>query len=210
MTEPANPWLPAPAVERPVARKESRSVVATGPEHPQRGVPAPDQVDQLPIRSQPATAGLWIVGVHGGAGESTISKLDADWKATGHCWPGADVRGALPVVAVARTSARGLTAARAAAQQWAAGMVPSVRLLGLILVSDAPGRLPRPLRDLALIVAGGYPRTWRIPWIESWRLGDTVSSDNSPREVRGMLADLNSLLKPDHDPSMERPPHGTH
>lgn len=207
MTDPPNPWLPPEedVADSPAIGITCR-VAATGPEHPQSGVPTPDQVDQLPIRSHSVTAALWIVGVHGGSSESSVSNLDASWRAAGHAWPRADARGPIPVVVVARTSARGLTAAKAAAKQWGAGLVPDVRLLGLILVDDAPGRLPRPLRDLAQVVAGGYPRTWRIPWIEAWRLGEDVSSMlTAPREVRRVVEELHILLKDVHNtPSPDR------
>jgi hypothetical protein len=97
-------------------------------------------------------------------------------------------------VVVARTNVRGLTAAKAAAKQWASGLVPEVKLHGLVLVADAPGRLPRPLRDLSRVVSGGYPRAWQLPWVESWRLGDPIDLDAAPREVRRLVDDLNILL----------------
>jgi hypothetical protein len=98
------------------------------------------------------------------------------------------------VVVVARTSTRGLTAAKFAARQWASGLVPDTHLLGLILIADAPGRLPKPLRDLSKVVGGGYPRTWHLPWIESWRLGETPSAATASREVRQLVDDLRGLL----------------
>lgn len=68
-----------------------------------------------------------------------------------------------------------------------------VELLGLVLVADAPGRLPKPLRDLMKIISGGYPRTWYVPWVESWRQGDDPTPDASPREVRKLVDDLRIL-----------------
>lgn len=203
MTEPPNPWLP-PVEEEPVShtvRTVTAGVLATGPEHPQAGVRVPDQVDQLPVRPQGGAAALWIVGAHGGSSESTVASLSTGWRAAGHAWPQAAAGSVqVPVAVVARTSTRGLQAAKAAAKQWAGGLVPGVRLVGLILVDDAPGRLPRPLRELSRVVAGGYPRTWRVPWMEAWRLGEDVSAESSPREVRRMLAELNTLLQQDHAP----------
>ena len=139
-------------------------------------------------------AGLWIVGAHGGAGESTIAALVDAWKPAGQAWPTLESAEPVTAVVVARTNVRGLTAAKAAAKQWASGLVPEVELLGLVLVADAPGRLPRPLRDLSRVVGGGYPRAWQLPWVESWRLGDPVSLDAAPREVRRLVDDLNILL----------------
>lgn len=171
-------------------------MVTTGPVRPQSGVPAPDLVDQLPLRRVDRRGSLWVLGAHGGAAESTIADLDDSWAAAGHAWPVVPPGDpAARVVIVARTSARGLLAAKSAAKQWAAGLVGGVELLGLVLVADAPGRLPRPLRDLAKVVGGGYPRTWQVPWIESWRLGEQASTD-AAREVHRLVDQLSTLLPP--------------
>jgi hypothetical protein len=98
------------------------------------------------------------------------------------------------VVLIARSSGRGLRAAQAAATQWAAGLAPNVEVLGLVIVADAPGRLPRPLRELAQLVSGGVPRTWTVPWVESWRLGEPVALDSAPREVRRLVDELTALV----------------
>lgn len=191
-----NPWLPRPPEpEAAAAQDVVYSAALTGPDRPQQGVPAPDLVDQLPLRRVAGTADLWVVGAHGGAGESTIAELDDAWAAAAHAWPAVGPGGTAWAVVVARTSARGLLAAKAAAKQWATGLVPGVDLLGLVLVSDAPGRLPKPLRDLAKVISGGYPRTWQVPWIEVWRLGDDPSVDAVPREVRRLVDDLHALLQ---------------
>ena len=88
----------------------------------------------------------------------------------------------------------GLLATQRAATQWASGLVPNVELLGLVLVADAPGRTPRPLRDFAYVVAGGLPRTWTVPWIEPWRLGEQPDMTTAPRDVCRLVDDLTSLL----------------
>ncbi|WP_415631728.1 DUF6668 family protein [Propionibacterium sp.] len=132
------------------------------------------------------------MGVHGGAGESSIAALDETWRATGHMWP-AQGTVTVPVLLVTRSSARGLLAAQAAARQWASGGVPGVDLMGLVIVADAPGRQPRALRDLARVVSGGVPRVWRVPWIEAWRLGEppTVSHGH---QLAGLARDLRTLV----------------
>lgn len=196
MTDAANPWLPEPMAPSSAASKQpaSVSVATTGPIAPQQGIPAPDLVDQLPVRRMDRIAALWVVGAHGGAGESTLAELDDGWIAGSHAWPSTPMPQPARVVIVARTSARGLLAAKAVAKQWAAGLVRDVELLGLVLVADAPGRLPKPLRDLTKIISGGYPRTWHVPWVESWRLGEDPLLDASPREVRRLVDDLRTLL----------------
>jgi len=100
------------------------------------------------------------------------------------------------VVLTARSNLRGLRAAQVAATQWASGLVPHVQVLGLVVIADAPGRLPRPLREYAQLVSGGVPRTWTLPWIETWRLGETPELATSPREVRRLVDELTALLRP--------------
>ena len=139
-------------------------------------------------------ASIWWLGVHGGAGETTLAQLlEGSWE-TGHAWPRSDEQPAeLPhVILVARTNARGLRAAQLAAIEWASGTV-AVQLHGLVLIADAPGRLPKPLRDFAHVVAGGVPRVWRLPWVEAWRLGEPVSATTAPKAVTDVLNDLRAL-----------------
>lgn len=140
------------------------------------------------------TVSVWWFGVHGGAGETTLAQLlEGSWE-TGHAWPHSHDRGTeLPqVILVARTNARGLRAAQLAAIEWASGNV-AVRLHGLVLIADAPGRLPKPLRDFAHVVAGGVPRVWRLPWVEAWRLGEPVCAETAPRAVTAFLDELDAL-----------------
>lgn len=182
-----------------------RAPAPTGPLAPQRGVPAPDHVDRLPIREHAQAAELWVVGTHGGSGESTLAALTPGWTPAGHAWPRVpDVTGPAQVILTARSSAHGLLSAQRAATQWAAGLVPDVDVLGLVVVADAPGRLPRPLRDLAHVIGGGVARTWHVPWVEAWRLGEPSDRNDpaapgrgeTPRAVRRLIDDLDALLHP--------------
>lgn len=195
-----NPWLTRAVPETEVPAAESAEPTpppATGPTAPQC-VPVPDAVDRLPRRRWTVSATVWWVGVHGGSGESSLAALLPSSRSSGHAWPvppswptlGVPAR----VILVARSNARGLQAAQHAAAEWASGGVPEVDLLGLVMVADAPGKLPRGLRDLAGLVAGGVPRTWRIPWIEAWRSGETFAADAAPKEVLRLLADVRALV----------------
>lgn len=200
MPDGSNPWVSRPTMaeeaQNPVASTQATVPPASGPVKPQRDVRAPDHVDQLPVMEHARSAELWWVGTHGGAGESTLAALVSQWHAAGGAWP--RVSGPSEpsrVVLVARSNVAGLKAAQTAATQWAAGLVPSVELLGLVIVADAPGRLPRPLRDLAQLVAGGVPRTWKVPWVEQWRLGHEVSLPDAPRQVRQLVKELTELIR---------------
>lgn len=194
-------WLPSspnpPAQREPVEEPDTEQAVApvvpraTGPMAPQPHVPLPE--DGLPIRQAASSATLWVVGSHGGSGESTLAALDGQWQAAGHAWPELPAGEPAPCIVAARTNVRGLLAARTALTQWAAsGAGESVRLLGLVLVADAPGKLPAPIRDLSKVVAGGAPRVWEVPWVEAWRLGEPVT-ERTPRPVSKLVGQLRSL-----------------
>ena len=133
-------------------------------------------------------AGWWWVGAHGGAGETTLEQLYVGTRAAGHRWPVSPGR-LLAVVLVARTSARGLLAAQAALRELAERR-PPIRLLGLVLIADAPGRLPRPLRELGERIAGAVPHAWWFPWVAAWREGETPSRANSPKQALRLLEQL--------------------
>jgi hypothetical protein len=97
------------------------------------------------------------------------------------------------VIVVARTSHAGLRAAQLALTEWASRSVP-VNLLGLITIADAPGRLPKSLRDFSQVVAGGAPHVWRLPWVESWRLGQAVTLGDAPAPIRTAVDAIRALL----------------
>ncbi|AWB88138.1 DUF6668 family protein [Mycetocola zhujimingii] len=148
--------------------------------------------DRLPRRAAAWPASVWWLGVHGGAGESTLATLASGTRPADHAWPlpSANIT-AHHVVLVARTNYAGLTAAQRAATEWAAKTLPQgVSLAGLVLISDAPGRLPKPLREFEQVIAGGVPRVWRLPWVEGWRLAPPSPDDRLPKEFRQLFSDL--------------------
>lgn len=196
MTDRTSPWVSRPQSPLPsdTAPPAPNLPARTGPSSPQNGVPVPDRVDQLRIVHHSAAAPLWWVGVHGGAGESSLAELVPEWQGSGRAWPQTPGSGPARVVLVARSNARGLRAAQMASMQWAAGLVPSVEVLGLVVIADAPGRLPRPLRDLMQVVSGGLPRTWNVPWIQSWRLMESSALADAPSEVRRLVDELRMIL----------------
>ena len=163
----------------------------------QGGVVLPGPLDRLPRRllDDGEQAAVWWLGAHGGAGESTLEELFSGSRAADHSWPltGADLPPAR-VVLVARTHAHGLRAAQSAIREWAAGDV-HVLLLGLVLIADAPGRLPHGLRRLAGLIGGGVPAVWWLPWIEAWRVGEPPAPHNAPKVVRRLLEDLRAMTE---------------
>lgn len=193
MSDQTNPWLSRPVAASTEHQAPITAVPSTfGPVAPQRGVPAPDQVDRLPIRDQRPSPAVWWVGAHGGAGESTLAALTPGWSAaSGHAFPRHTDGTTSQVVIVARSNAAGLRAAQNALRQWGAGLTPS-HVLGLIVIADAPGRIPRILRDRAAIIGGGGPRTWHVPWIDAWRFEDPTSVP-VPRDLQRIFDELRAL-----------------
>lgn len=174
---------PAP---RPVVAAPSRP--ATGGAH--AGFP----VSWLPIG---VTAPWWYVGCHGGAGTSTLALATAGGADAGRHWPVSREPGGSSVVLVTRDHAAGLRAAQGGALQWASGAPVGVSLLGLAVVASAPGRRPKPLRDLIQLVAGAFQHVWELPWVEPLRLGDPADQIDLPPAFTGMAADLCSLTTGD-------------
>lgn len=189
-----NPWVsPRPDVDVQPVAEPLPLAHTTGPQAPQNGVPAPNPATLIPLTKR-APADLWVLGTHGGAGESTLASLSPGWREAGHEWP--HVPGVRSrVLLVARSHSSGLRAAQAAAIQWASGHAPDVDLIGLVVIHDAPGRLPRELRDLMQVVGGGVPRTWSVPWVEAWRLGGEISANGAPREVRRVIDELHAITE---------------
>ena len=182
-----NPWLPETA---PLQESVAAPVVApTGATGPQPSVTPPEAGDQLRTFTTRIHARVWVVGAHGGSGESTMAQL-LEGTETGHKWP--DTTPAPAVLLTARTHARGLHAAQLAMRAWAAGQTPHIRLIGLVLVADAPGKLPRPLSDLAEVISGGVPHLWQIGWVDQYRLG--IDPADPPRQVRKVLHEINTVL----------------
>jgi len=192
-----NPWTreqsPGPQQQPPPGPGPQPDITPRGPSAPQHGVPAPAEDQRLPKFAIPAADTLWWVGVHGGSGETTMSTLLPGTRASNHRWPIPPPPVPTPVILVARTHGSGLRAAQRAAIEWASGVVQGVAVLGLVLIADAPGRLPRVLDDFADIVGGGVPRVWDIPWIEEWRRGEAPTPDNTPDEVFEVLESIYAL-----------------
>jgi hypothetical protein len=85
------------------------------------------------------------------------------------------------VMLVARTNAGGMKAASRALNALREGRHPvGLVLVSLVLVADAPGRLPLPLARRMRVLRSAVP-VRRIPWISEWRLGMTAK--NLPKQL---------------------------
>ncbi len=195
MNQSLNPWITRPAIgtEPLDAAVEAYLPPAATINAPLLGMVEPDAADRLGRRTVTGTATAWVTGVHGGAGESRLAGILDGARTTDHAWPVHDDSYGKPsVLLVCRSDMRGLKAARGALIQWASGAAPAVDLLGLAVLADAPGKLPKPLRDFAALVGGGAPRLWTLPWVESWRLGDTTGGPQG-RDYQRFASDITVL-----------------
>jgi hypothetical protein len=194
-----NPWLPQPRPYGGSNGKPPQSVRdaptgLTGPSAPQgAGVPAPDHALPISPPQTGVTHAWWWLGVHGGAGVTSLEHAVPGGRDAGRAWPAATET--QRVVLVARSSANGIRAAQNAARQWASHMVTGIDLLGLVVVADAPGRRPRALQDLVRLVSGAVPRLWEIPWMEPWRLGEPPLA-HLPKECAPLARELTRLTQP--------------
>jgi hypothetical protein len=191
-----NPWVrnssttePAPEIVESAVETGAKLASVTAP---QDGIPVPDRADRLPQKKTPHGATIWWLGVTGGAGESTLAALAHGSSAAGHAWPIPENAGSVcRVMLVARTNYAGLTAAQHAAIEWASGVLgDAVRVEGLVLIPDMPGRMPKELRHLAQVIAGGLPHTWSLPWVDAWRFTAFDPAAELPKEFHTLLADL--------------------
>jgi hypothetical protein len=138
---------------------------------------------------------VWWLGVHGGAGESTLARLFKGTRPAEHRWPVGLPDGAKSVVVlIARTSFSGMTAVQAAMREWDQRERAHVFVLGLVLVAHRPGRLPKDLQRLQRDLLGATERVWLVPWCERWSAGEIPSRANSPRAVEQLCADLSVAL----------------
>ena len=106
----------------------------------------------------------------------------------GRSWPGPhDPRS---VLLVARTHASGLATVPGALDLFRRGAAPQgLDLEGVVLVADAPGRLPRPLADRVSALEAVID-VYRVPWVPDWRLGDPPGPPAPPPRQTEALARL--------------------
>ncbi|MCF1600452.1 DUF6668 family protein [Streptomyces muensis] len=151
-----------------------------GPEIWIRGpVPLPEEPSRSPAAATPRRFS-WV-GVHGGAGVTTLATVYGG-QDCGRVWPGpADPRS---VLLVARTHAVGLAAALGALEVFRRGEAPhGLDLDAVVLVADAPGRLPRPLAERVKVIESVID-VYRVPWVPAWRLGEL--GGQRPREAEAL------------------------
>ncbi|MFI1912231.1 hypothetical protein [Nocardia sp. NPDC020380] len=175
--------------------------------------PLPTAVPPVPMwhravpNSPPRPPLVWLVGVHGGAGVSSLA-ASLSWAGdAGQRWPAriglaADMDSPL-VVLVARTNMRGLNALQRALIAHRQHATPAGSLVvGVVTVADVARPLPIPVaerRDEAEGLAFELgARTWRLGWLEQWR-------SYEPHELAEWTPAVDSTPLHDGDPTRTPP-----
>lgn len=134
----------------------------------------------------------WWLGCHGGAGASTLTRvIPGGWDAN-RMWPDPRLGGPVGVLLVCRSNTAGFTAATNALRQWRAGYTPAhVAVWGVVVMADAPGRLPKPLLAMKKRLEGTVQRLFTVPFVEAWRT-DEPTFANSPAAIARIGVELQS------------------
>ena len=140
----------------------------------------------------PTTAGedlgVTLLGCHGGSGATCLSVVLPGVELADRAW---SCTGDQPVVLVCRSTHRGLTSAQDHAREHRDGDCgPSVPLLGVVLVADAPGRVPPPLLRLERLLAGAVPVLGQVPWMPAWRVEPPTAFTEPPAWLRDLAMSI--------------------
>ncbi|MEU0432701.1 hypothetical protein ABZ153_13905 [Streptomyces sp. NPDC006290] len=123
------------------------------------------------------------VATHGGAGASTLATVFGGHDA-GRNWPRPDQGEPASVLLVGRTHATGLDAVLHTLDIFRRGDAPpGLDLDAIVLVADAPGRLPRQLTQRVKVINSAID-VYRVPWMPAWRTGDLIGP--LPRETSSL------------------------
>ncbi|MET8088376.1 hypothetical protein [Micromonospora sp. NPDC005237] len=147
----------------------------------------PRERDERPIRHRDVLSdeGIGWIGAHGGAGASTLTRLLGGTD-IGCRWPDAAIGDPARVAVVGRTSLDGLRAVSRALNAMREGRHPAgMRLVGVVLIADAPGRLPAPLLGRIRLLRAIAP-VHRVPWVPSYRVG--AEPKRPPRQLARLAA----------------------
>ncbi|WP_127920961.1 DUF6668 family protein [Bifidobacterium xylocopae] len=190
-----NPWVDeAPSIDAfPTVKDQAVPNVALPPRQPiqpaftRSGIPVPEHM--LPVVEPWEANRIWIVGAHGGAGESTLAALDPTWEAANHAFPAES-----QVIVCCRTDAAGLERGRLALQQVMAGYAGAARVVALALVSDSPARLTSSLKQRRRLVASLAPTVVDFPYQRQLRTTPVTTGDVRPGLFEEQVSTLHHLL----------------
>ena len=204
MTVSVNPFVP-PAPQTAPQEDDAAELDAgqmNGPASPAVAPEVQGEVVSWPQREVERRTGVFIAGLHGGAGASTLSQLlnlvdGYDAYDAGQGWPVAAgwtrPRAELNVIAVYRPTRAGIAAATHFARAWAASTLPDSRLLGIVAIDDGP-KLLAAQKNAVKRIGHMTPHGWHIGWHEPWRISAPEPSD-IPRSTRRTLRSIHTTIK---------------
>jgi hypothetical protein len=136
------------------------------------------------FRDRTQTLPVTVTGAHGGAGTTTVARL-LGARDAGRNWPQPGEEKYPPrVLLVARTHAAGLMAvSQALAGYFARDRSRGPYLTGIVLVPDAPGRIPKPLKRRITVLESAV-MIHRLPWVARWRLTDKTTDPRIAESLR--------------------------
>ena len=148
--------------------------------------------EPLPRRVVRAQANMWWLGVHPGAGETTLAGLAVGTRAADHAWPLRSVSGAShDVTLVARLTEDGVAAAyRAALEARGEDLSAHVRVHGVVLIPEGRDARSAETRLRERRLRNEIPRVWVLPWMEGWQTGRRHFSGKAPAGYRQLCNEL--------------------
>lgn len=159
-----------------------------GPDGPEVWIRGPVGEAEPQQREDPAELAVsarrfaWVA-THGGAGASTLAAVFGGHDA-GRNWPRPDQGEPGSVLLVGRTHAAGLDAVSHTLDIFRRGDAPpGLDLDAIVLVADAPGRLPRQLTQRIKVISSVID-VYRVPWMPAWRTGELTVP--LPRETAAL------------------------
>ncbi|MGW4494512.1 hypothetical protein [Streptomyces sp. NPDC004376] len=184
----------APTPVAPQGVRPATDVARTAPRSapPARrtgGAPWDEPRRTVPTRAESKDAVGWVKA-HGGAGATSLADLLGGVD-VGARWPEPARGEPRRIVLVGRTSAHGMRSVSRALGALHEGRAPhGLELLAVVLVADAPARLPLGLlRRVRILRSAAHVH--RVPWIPAWRVGA------EPRSMPRQLATLARLVGAD-------------
>lgn len=188
-------WITAAPEPEPVvveAPEPEDDITPTGPMTPTPGVGAPEK--QLPVNTRSGSlepGHHWYLGVHGGAGETTIASLDAYGHAADHQWPAPGTKHT--VVLVARETVPNLLDLQAAIQHFASGAFPGITVTGAVTIAAAPGKTDRAVKRLLEHLEVGTGHLWRVEWHHAFHLVADPQDAGTPGGLRKTLRNIHRV-----------------
>ncbi|MGO2777387.1 MULTISPECIES: DUF6668 family protein [Actinomycetes] len=200
MSAVSNPFAPS---EKQVTQKDSfdirdelmgNDLLVTGPVKPGLSPMLEAPSETWAVSDVGAFEGIAVMGLHGGAGASTLASLLGDgasevgqaWPISQNAWTGS--AWPIPVIAVARTDHSGLATADRFVRSWANGQLTGSQLSALVLIEAGPrtsdARKKATKRLLRMV-----PRGTHIPWMDPW-----LDAPPDPARLPGRIKRIIKLL----------------